>query len=194
MYFCPNCNNVFDVTKDPHAEKHQKGGERNKYESIIEKIIKNEDVSESDVIKLNLDILTKEPSFKKLNQKQKELIHNKIQELLPIDKKIIKEKTDTVINHAYFICRNCGFLKPISDETLIFSRVSGDISQSYSPADASTLDSMANSDILPRTRKYVCTNEKCISHTDPSKKEAVFFRMNNSYKPKYICLACKKND
>lgn len=189
MYFCPNCNNIFDITKNPHKEK-QLGGAKD-YLSVINKIINGEDISSDDTKGLSLDDLVKENTYKKLSAEQKELVYNKIQQLLPIDKKSIEENAGTpTADKAYFICKNCGFLKPIEDNTLIYSRVSSDISQSYTSSDISE---MINSDILPRTRKYVCTNSKCISHTDPSKKEAVFFRINNSYNVKYICLACKKN-
>lgn len=188
MYFCPNCNNVFDITKNPHEGKEQQGGAKD-YITIIDKIINKEEITKADVEKFNLENLIKDPTYKKLKVDQKELVYNTIQQLLPAEKKI-KEKEEAP-EKAYFICKNCGFLKPVDDGTLIFSRVSNDISQSYTASDSASLTAMASSDILPKTRKYVCTNSNCISHTDPSKREACFFRMNNSYKIKYICLACK---
>ena len=71
--------------------------------------------------------------------------------------------------------------------TLIFSKYSNDISQSYTSKDSSI---MKYSDILPKTRKYKCPNSECESHHDLSKKEATFFRMNNNVQIKYICNAC----
>jgi DNA-directed RNA polymerase subunit M/transcription elongation factor TFIIS len=192
MYFCPNCNNIFDITKNPQEEKAKTkvGGASTDYALIIEKILKNQEVLPENVVNLNLNTLIKEVSYKKLKVKEKELVYNKMQELLPENKKLIKEMSDKKNDKAYFICKNCGFLKPINDGTLIFSRVSSDISQTYTSTDKASLKAMANSDILPRTRKYICKNSKCISHKDPTKREACFFRMNNSYKIKYICLAC----
>ncbi len=188
MYFCPNCSNIFDITKNPHKDK-QSGGAKD-YLDIINKIISGEEVTDVETKGMILDDLVKEPHYKKLSADQKELVYNKIQQMLPVNKKEVEEKAGTPSSDkAYFICKNCGFLKPIEENTLIFSRVSNDISQSYTTADTSE---MANSDILPRTRKYICSNKKCISHTDPSKREAVFFRVNNSYNIKYVCLACKK--
>jgi len=207
MFFCPNCNNIFDVTKNPTNktnkdinininidetninidETNQAGGSKD-YLSIITKIINNEGLEKTEVEKILLDDLIKDVSYKKLSSSQKELVYNKIQQMLPVDKELLQEQGGIVTpDKAYFICKNCGFLKPISDNTLIFSRVSSDVSQSYTSSDVSE---MAYSDILPRTRKYICTNDKCVSHKDPSKREACFFRMNNSYKIKYICLAC----
>lgn len=194
MYFCPNCNNIFDITRNPQEEKAKTkvGGGSKDYTTIIEKILRNEEVLEKDVVNLNLSTLIKETDYKKLKVKEKELVYNKIQELLPPEKKIIKDLNDEKSDKVYFICKNCGFLKPVVDGTLIFSRVSTDISQTYTSTDEASLKAMTNSDILPKTRKYVCTNDKCVSHKDPSKREACFFRMNNSYKVKYICMACNE--
>ena len=44
---------------------------------------------------------------------------------------------------------------------------------------------------MPRTRRYVCINPECESHKDPTKREAVFFTMNNTYKKRYVCVTCK---
>ena len=193
MYFCPNCNNIFDITRNPQEEKEKTkvGGGSKDYTVIIDKILKDEEITPANVINLNLNTLIKEVSYKKLKIKEKELVYNKIQELLPTEKKLINDLSDSKNDKAYFICKNCGFLKPIDEGTLIFSRVSSNISQTYTATDDASLDAMTNSKILPRTRKYICDNSDCISHTDPTKKEACFFRMNNSYQVKYICLACK---
>ena len=199
MFFCPVCNNIFNITRasgqlggakkdiDTSSDEHLSGTD---YEKIIEQILSGHDVD--DIENLSFDDFIKSPSYKKLKSKQKELVYNKIQDLLPNEnKKIIKEgdvKPQT--EFAYFKCNNCGFLKKIDDGTLIFSRVSSDISQSYVTSDIST---MVHSDILPRTRKYICPNDKCVSHKDSMKREAVFFRMNNTPRVKYICTACNTN-
>ena len=44
--------------------------------------------------------------------------------------------------------------------------------------------------ILPKTKKYNCINKDCVTHKDPGKKKAIFYRTNNSYTTKYICLVC----
>lgn len=206
MYFCPNCNNGFDITKasqqfggyiidsseseSSSADNIQDGGQKpNKlYEDIIEKILSDKPVTEN-ILELNFDDFIKSSEYKKLKIKSKELIFNKIQDLLPTEKKLIsKETTKIPTDIAYFICNNCGYLKKISEGTLIFSRSSKNIAQLYATSD---INMMTNSDILPRTRRYICTNDSCISHKDPAQREAIFFRMNNTYKIKYICLACK---
>jgi hypothetical protein len=196
MYFCPNCNNVFDITKGATQNGGSKtnsliGGANNEdFEKLISKLLKNEDVSENEIINISIDDLIKNQSYKKLKNKQREYIYNKIQDLLPNEKKnVAKEeiKHSEIQNKAYFICNNCGNRKPIDPGTLIFSKVSSDVAQSYSSSDV--LD-MKYSDILPRTRKYICPNSKCESHNNPDKREAIFFRMNNAFKIKHICQAC----
>lgn len=208
MYFCPNCNNVFDITKSSSQAggnissdeseilttssdsfKMIGSGSDSDYENIIKKLVNREEIVENDLIKISLDELIKSTSYKKLNSKQREFVYNHIQDLLPLEKKkIIKEDIGKQSSEkAYFICKNCGYMRPIEESTLIFSRVSSDIAQSYTTSD---FKDMAYSDILPRTRKYLCANDKCISHKDPIKREAVYFRLNNSFKVKYICLAC----
>lgn len=228
MFFCPNCDTVFDITKvtnqnggnlknvllndstteslseltseslsenlfsDDSFDKNPQYGKGNNiddYETIIKKIINNELLSKDMIINISLDELSKSPSFKKLKIKQKEYVYNKIQDLLPVDKKKILSDDNVYQpkDSAYFICNNCGIMKKINEGTLIFSRVSSNIAQSYSTSD---YNSMVYSDILPRTRKYICPNDTCDSHTDPIKREAVFFRMNNTFKIKYICTAC----
>jgi hypothetical protein len=202
MYFCPNCNNVFDVVKassqfggymsnlseSSDFATVMKGGLD--YETILKKVLKtNEALTQNEIEQLSINDLVKSNVYKKLKFKEKEYVFNKIQDLLPTEKKkIFKEESIKQPSElAYFICNNCGYMKKIEDGTLVFSRVSQNVAQSYATTD---ITNMKHSDILPRTRKYICPNEKCQSHTNPLKREAVFFRMNNTFKVKYICLSC----
>jgi DNA-directed RNA polymerase subunit M/transcription elongation factor TFIIS len=43
---------------------------------------------------------------------------------------------------------------------------------------------------LPRTTKYICPNDDCITHANPNKKEAIFFNEGDSLKSIYICKEC----
>ena len=212
MYFCPNCNNVFDITKtstkggaksdisdmeieaamqsESSEENILMGGAKNDiYTDIITKLLHNGKISDEEIAEISLDNLVKSSTYKKLKHAEKEVVYNKLQDLVPLEKKkVLKEETvKQQVDKAYFICNNCGYMKPIPDGTLIFSKVSTDIAQSYSSSD---FKDMIYSDILPRTRKYICPNTKCESHSNPQKKEASFFRMNNNFKVKYVCQAC----
>jgi aspartate carbamoyltransferase regulatory subunit len=54
-----------------------------------------------------------------------------------------------------------------------------------------TYSNLTDDPILPRTIRYICKNPKCDTHSNSSKKEAVFFRINNTYKIRYVCVECK---
>lgn len=202
MYFCPNCNNVFDITKGssetfsggngddliPEFDLAMFGGADDFYDKILMKVIDGEKLDAGEINKISLDDLVQSITYKKLKLSQKQYVYNKIQEQLPLSKKKVFNDTEIKSTEkAYFICNNCGYKKPIKKNTLIFSKVASDVAQSYSSSD--TIN-MKYSDILPRTRKYICPNKYCDSHTNFSKREAVFFRTNNTFKVKYICLAC----
>ena len=131
--------------------------------------------------------ITDDSNYKKLSAEQQETVYNSLLDMLPEEKKDILKKTDKQ-SHAVFVCTNCGYTKKIDDKTKIFSRKSTDVSKNYS---TNEFEEMVHSDILPRTRKYICSNKECISHKDPSKREAVFLRKNNSFKVVYVCTACK---
>lgn len=182
MNFCPNCNNVFDIAK---LNKQQLGGNKLTYSTIIKMAIANE-LQEADIKDLDMTDFINTYEYKKLKTKQREIVYNTIQDLLPNDKKNI-EQTVKNTNDIYYKCRNCGYFEKLPARTLISTIVSNNISGNYAISDASN---MKYSEIIPFTRKYLCPNEKCISHKDPSKKEAKFFRNNNQYNIKYICLAC----
>lgn len=216
MFFCSNCNNTFDIIKGSTIKtKNLSGGSNEQelfsdsftdtsvttpitslsrsgsggeldYEDIIKKILNSESIT---LDKFDLNNFIKSGQYKKLSSKDKEIVYNTIQDLLPKDKKRILESKDEPIDDskAYFICNNCGFTKPIEPQTQIFSKRSEVLTQEYG---MNGYKNMLHSDILPHTRKYICPNNSCISHTDINKREAVFFRQNNSYAIKYICKAC----
>lgn len=194
MFFCPNCNNSFDIAKTAPSkdkakkEKKQTGGKS--IDELIDKILAKEGVTQDDVKGVTVDNLTKNPRYKKLKSKDKEHVFNTIQDLLPKAAKVVSKTETTQLGsiRAYFVCDNCGFTKKIEPRTKIFSRSSDDISQTFG---TTNYDPMLYSKIHPITRFYVCPNSKCESHKDPKKREAMFFRLNNSYKVKYICKTCK---
>lgn len=182
MNFCPNCKNVFDIAK---LNKQQLGGTKLTYVSIIKLALSGE-LRETDVSDLDMNDFVNTYEYKKLKTKQREIVYNTIQDLLPVDKKNIEQSVKN-IQDVYYKCRNCGFHEKLPPKTLVSTIVSNDVSGNYTMHDATN---MIYSDIIPFTRKYLCPNEKCISYKDPSKKEAKFFRNNNQYNVKYICLAC----
>jgi len=185
MFYCPNCNNTYDIARTSSQAGGVNLGE------LINKILNDEPISLNDVKGVDINKVAKSMEYKKLKKTEKEKIYNIIQDILPAEqKKIIENKPVTMgdSNLAFFVCSNCGYSVKINDGTRIFSRTSDDVSQTYATGDYSD---MLNSSILPRTRKYVCPNKKCDSHKNPIQREAVFFRKNNSYEVIYICSSCK---
>lgn len=226
MFFCPNCNNSYDISKtipdqfggqfdsesfddstidslsntselpsisedvkvDADADVDSLSGGA---VTIIDKIL-NEELTEKDIAQMNVQHFFNSSEYKKLNGKDKELVYNKIQDSLPQNKKKIQEQltknTDEESN-TFFVCNNCKYTEKIKSGTKIFTRTADNISKTYAVSDYSD---MINSDILPRTRRYICPNKKCPSQKDITKREAIFFRLNNSFRIKYICTACKE--
>lgn len=201
MFFCPNCDNSYDITRNieqtgggAYSESsetisYELSGGKSEYSELVKKILNNVQLSELEIKNINMGKLISDPFYKKLKSTDKQYIYNKIQDSLPIEKKkLLKEKTKLDSKKlAFFVCNNCGFVESIKDGTLIFSRTSQTKSQFYSD----NYHDLVNSNILPRTRKYICSNKKCDSYKDPNKREAIMFRLSNSYQIKYICLACK---
>ena len=182
MFYCPNCNNIFDITRS--IETKQTGGKSTDTEGektssksqdpLIEKLLANK-ATQSDVINLNLNDFIKSQSYKSLENSDRELVFNRIQDLLPNDKKKLmefKNNVDEQANTAFFICTNCGHARKIENGTLIFSKKSENITQSYDIGDYADLK---YSSILPRTRNYICVNKQCESHKNMQKKRKQYF-------------------
>lgn len=181
MFYCPKCQNIFNISKD--LVNDQIGSGQVNYEFIIKSIIEddiNEEVkkiiSRSD---FSLEDLSKHPDFRKFGKIKKDIIYNKINDLIPETNISEDNKTEMF---AYFNCKNCAYTEPIEPGTKIYSKSSSNVNSDFKY--------MKYSDIIPYTRKYTCPNKECKSHTDFTKKEAKFFRVHNTFKVKYICLAC----
>ncbi len=181
MFYCPKCMNIYNITKNIKT-KEQLGG-NNKLETIIEKILNNENLDDIKITQDDLDDLNKSSTYKKLQNKQKDYVFNYLNE--HVNKKIINN--NKTAQNMYFICKNCGNNELIKEGTLIASKVSSNNNSetNFNPKEYLQMK------ILPRTRQYDCPNEKCISHKQIDKKSAVFMRIPDSYKVRYICEACE---
>jgi hypothetical protein len=204
MFFCPNCDNLFDITKniqpvqagggaDDASDSATGSGSSNNsttsasatsasnYNNIIKKILANADLTDADTSSLNYDAVIKGSDFTKLNNKQKDTVFNRLQEYNP-------EAKQGATKSAFFLCNSCGFSEPIKTGTAIVRRMSENTSDIS--ADASIYKDMIHAKELPYTRRYICPNKSCKTHSHPEKKEAQFLRTEH-YKIKYICNECK---
>lgn len=155
------------------------------WDELVLKIVNNEEISAD--TNIDLEEVKKSGEYKKLSKKMKELVHNKLYELMPVEQKIQKDNVDAKNNIAFFKCNNCGDMRPIKDGTLIFSRTFGVENEDLDPFH--NID-LVNEPTLLRTRRYKCPNGKCVSHTDNNKREAVIYRQGDTYHVNYICVAC----
>jgi hypothetical protein len=185
MFFCPNCDNLFNIT---NVVPDQKGGDRVNYGSVITSILAKEQIDKVLAEKLSVVELVKQEEYNSLKSTQKEYVYNKVTELTKMNENKLKNvEIKDVPDKVYLKCSNCATTKKVKENTLIFSRVSDNVSQGHV---ASDLSNMKHSDILPITRRYICPKQSCESHDNTEKREAKFFRLNNSMRLKYTCLAC----
>ena len=96
------------------------------------------------------------------------------------------KKFDNIIPKGIYICRICGHKSSITPGTVLFVRPSKQIVKTYSPININKIYDPT----FPVTRNYICPNEKCDSHNDSSKREAIFYRIPTTYDIQYICKTC----
>jgi hypothetical protein len=203
MFFCPNCNNIYSITKTPPAQHIQYGGynnsetptsisdsDTNSDTDIVSTIIQTGNCTKEINIK-TFDEIIKSPAYKKLSSKDKVLVKNKLIECLPQEDKISMMETNTTTSssNAYFICKNCGTFEKILQGTLVMSKLS--VEGTHDFIDNTNYKNMIHVKTLPITRNYICPNDKCTSHKDPEKREAVFFRIGTQYRVRYVCKTCQ---
>jgi DNA-directed RNA polymerase subunit M/transcription elongation factor TFIIS len=163
--FCPNCNNLLHLTKDS-----QVGGDTANYSDVIESVLNKEETNYT----VNMDNLKQSTEFQELNKKEKKIILDHFAK-----NSIHKSKQNPI-----HVCNNCSFKRAIEPGHIFYRKISN-LEQYESSAMNYKL--IANDPTLPITRNYSCKNVSCLSHSDPSKREAVFITTN---KVTYICRSC----
>lgn len=195
MKFCPNCNNILNISKVPPVAKNidteadtdadtpnEKGIDI--IGTLIELLsdpIQVDNIDGDDVTVYKIEQITKHKKFMDLDKKTKTNILAKI---TPYYEKIEDS------NSAFYSCKNCLFSKPIDAGSLIMTKKNNDLS-SNTYVNVDKLKNRLHSDILPLTRNYVCNNDKCPTHSGKIPKEAVFFRTNGNAQVWFVCKICK---
>jgi hypothetical protein len=171
MYFCPQCNYSFDITKSSGEDTRK---ELSTPEDVIKRIRANKDLSNY-FVKFDRSELTQNKKFKKLNKSQQDNIN--------------------VLYQSYsfdgieFKCLNCNFSKPINYSIKLYELdVNDDNVSTYKSIEDNKL--IIANPILPRTKDYNCKNINCISHKDKSKKESVFYKDKRTNNLIYVCCVC----
>lgn len=181
MYYCPECNTIFDITKFINI---QKGGKTITNEHIISTVLNGDNLDKNDIKGIDIEQFTKSPDYKKLSPQNKTYVLNRIMDMMPKNKEPTDEKD---IDRSYFVCNNCGFYKIIKDKTLIYSKHKD--SGTYSSSIQNVSEYRYNP-ILLRTRSYKCPLKECLSHTKIEHREATIHRTGQGYNIMYVCVSC----
>lgn len=179
--FCPNCNNLYDITNiNPSqllSDETETSTSEIDYAEIINNLLKNVDVDQ----KINLNNLTSHQEYKKLSAKQKETINKKLE-------KNVNASHGNLVP-SYF-CTTCGNYEAIKIGSVILDR---SICKDNN-FDLEKSDEILNDKTLPISRNYICPNNNCESHKDHSKRAAKFNRIEKGkYRLIYVCCACKSS-
>jgi hypothetical protein len=174
MFFCPKCNYSLDISKTiPHEIS---GDIQLKIpKDFIDMFLDNELEGNIKLMFSKKDLLSTK-DYKKLSDEIKEDVNKKFIEL-----------NSTGYNIAYFICKNCQFITKLNQGTTIYKVSLNSNNNQYEE----NIDIRNKDNTLPRTKDYICPNNKCNSHKNLLDKEAVFYRPDkNSYRLEYNCSIC----
>jgi len=177
MYFCPKCSYLFDISKLTNTTN------LNDNRIIIDKIPeaialfeKNQNLSKYKA-SFTKEEINKNKKYQKMKDEEKIKFNQLFEEL--------------VSSGAEFKCNNCNFSKQIVETTLLYQ-----LNMENKVVKISTLDEnelMSKDVTLPHTHDYTCKNTSCLTHKEPKRKDAVFYKDNTSYKVNYICTLCYYN-
>ncbi len=175
MYFCPKCNNSFDISKSSNEADTRK--KLDDVEGAIKRVKANKDMNDY-IATFTKEDLVENKHYKNLSDTQKEQLN-------------LLFNTSSISSGIEFKCNNCNFRKKIK-ETIKLYQMSIDSTYSvHRSMDDNKL--LAMNPIYPRTKDYTCKNINCITHKDNNVKEAIFFREKDSYQTNYICIVCYSN-
>lgn len=176
MFFCQNCNNSLDITKNINIKKVEKNVINTPEEFI--KLYKN-------TVTNNFYINFNETNLK-LYLNKEDFSKEEYNNIFSSFYKILNNQKD--LSQFYLKCVNCHTSNVLQAGTVLYS-INFDSTETF---DMTNDDIMikCNDPVLPRTNDYICPNTKCITHKDLENKEAVFFRKDNHFNLTYICCVC----
>jgi hypothetical protein len=154
---------------------------------------------------INQDVKTTEEFLKFYDKNKNDLsysvksdfTHDDLDELLTSKKSKNKKKIldyyDTVQNvkknNYNLLCNNCESVFILKPKTILY-KISY-ISKNKNIDLKYDIDNLINNQILPRTKNYICQNSSCTTHNDLINKEAIIYRIDDTFKTYYICTICK---
>lgn len=172
MYYCNKCSYILDLIKD--ETKKNSITDIDIFFDIIEQ---NKNINNYN-IDITLDKIKSNKKYKKLSEDKKKILNS-----LQYDKH----------NNILFNCDNCNNKISIMETMLLYeidytNSNNKDITKKYNYDDINLL---INDPLLAHTNNYICINNKCITHKEVKKKDAVMTRYKDNYKMHYICTSCK---
>lgn len=186
MFFCEKCRYLHNVTKDIRGK--QIGGRINEaITNIFKKYYNNEELHEKDLRRIKAKDLVSDERFENMTKKEQRKL---ISYVKAVDRNFFTESGEQMeprigSTAAFFICKYCGNSKPIKPGTLIHSK-------NYNASGDGELEDYTFAiydQTLPRTRDYICKNDKCESHNNEKIKEATLTK-NANEQIVYICNVC----
>lgn len=185
MTFCPKCDNFRDISKNSNqlivdeTPTSISNSDQNT-STLINKILNNVEITEEERKQLDSGIYSAQ-EFNVLSNKHKNIIKKYIQNL----EQSVPEDTN-----AYFKCNVCTYCEPIKSGTIALSK-SSELNMDFIE-DTEKYRDYVYSNILPRTKNYICPNSACKTHKNAALKKAIFFRKyHKSLVTMYICAECK---
>jgi hypothetical protein len=180
--FCNECYNFMDITNTVYENRHTSEEflstteETNNINVFIENVLKGENFEPSLIEHITIEQIHENELFKSLDKNKKTMVINSFL-------KKTKNKSENLKNKFYFYCNNCGFNTPIKNKTCIY--------QDKIDIKPINITNYKYDATLPSTKKYVCLNKNCETHTNPGIKKASFFKLNqNSYETTFLCHVC----
>jgi hypothetical protein len=178
MYFCPKCHFTFDIGKTSSINNNIEKELIKKPHEVFKKLEEESDLSNYKA-DFKFEEIVKNAKYKKLSNESKEQINKLFEE--------------PIFSGVEFKCNNCNFVKEITETILLYEYDITSKDEHIRTKEENELYSQ--NPILPRTHDYNCKNLLCDTNKKNNniKKEAVFFRDNNSFKVNYICCICYSN-
>jgi hypothetical protein len=176
MFFCQNCNNSLDITKNINVRKVEK-----LVINTPEEFIKLYNNTNTENYYLNFN----ETSLK-IYLKKEDFSNEEYSNIFNSFYKILNNQKD--LSQFFLKCLNCNTHNVLQAGTILYS-INFSSTNTFDMTNEDIIIK-CNDPILPRTSDYVCPNTKCITHKDIDSKEAVFFRNDKSFNLTYICCAC----
>lgn len=165
--FCPKCTFVLNLQKNIERK------EITNLEELILILLENKDNIKTSI---KFSSITDSKTFKELNEQEKNIVKTNYNFFTSLNKV------------GFYKCNNCGYFENIKNGTVLIDNESN---YEHKPSSDLFLKLQKNNPILPRTKDYICLNKECETNTKNSKdREAVFYRIGNSYQIKYLCCIC----